>query len=85
MPVVNVAFEINQTVFHVSMDSGVREGVVRSAMVEIDPTATVITYDIGYTLPTIGCGSSSTEADQDDLFADIDTALAEYKSRIETA
>jgi len=86
MPVVNVAFEINQTVFHVSLQLGVQQGVVRSSNVDITPTSTVITYNVGYTLPSVTCtGSTSTDANQDDLFADIDTALVEYKDRIEDA
>ena len=83
MPTITVAYDVNQTVYAVSLNDGVREGIVRSSTVEINATSTTITYDIAYTLPTIGCSGSSTEVEQDDLFADIDTALAEYKTRIQ--
>jgi hypothetical protein len=81
MPDINVAYEINQTVFHVSLTHGVREGVVRSAAVEITPTATNITYDIAFKIATSG----STEALEADLFSEIDAALFEYKYRVEAA
>ena len=81
MPVINVAYEINQTVFVVSLESGVQEGIVRSSNVDITPTSTTITYDVAYKMPQVGNGS--TTADQDDTYADVDTALAAYKVLIE--
>lgn len=83
MPVINVLYDVNQTVYHVSLNEGVREGVVRSSQVNINPTSTTITYDVAYTQPTVGCSGGSAEAEQDDLFDDIDLALAEYKIRIQ--
>jgi hypothetical protein len=83
MPVINVAYEINQVVFHVSLTNGVREGVVRSSNVDIKPTSTVIMYNVGYVLPSVS--GSGSDALQQDLFADVDTALTEYKARIEAA
>lgn len=78
-------FSVNDIVYHVDLDDGVREGVVRSQSIEINPTSTNITYDIGYTLPTIGCSGSSSDAAEADLWSDIDDALADYKTRIESA
>jgi hypothetical protein len=81
MPVINVAYEINQTVFYVDIQNGIRESVVRSSAVSITPTATNITYNLAYKLP-LATGSSAT-ANQDDIFPTIDSAMVEYQNRIE--
>ena len=79
MPVINVAYEINQEVFYVTLQDGVREGVVRSSAVSIKPTATLITYDIAFKISTEG----SSEANQDDIYPDVDQALTAYKVLLE--
>lgn len=78
-------FAVASTVYHVSLSDGVREAIVRSQTIDINSMATNITYDIAYTLPTIGCTGSSDAVLEADLFDDIDLALAEYKARIQAA
>ena len=81
MPVINVAYEINQTVFYVEGKNAVRESVIRSSAVSITPTATNITYNLAYKIPL--ATNTSAAANQDDIFPTIDSALVEYQSRIE--
>lgn len=83
--VVTPQFAVNDTVFHVSLNDGVREGVVRSQNIVINATLPPpgdVTYNIGYKLPSLSCAGSSVEADEADLFATLPLALTEYELRI---
>lgn len=79
MPVFNVAYDVNQTVFYVSTATGVQESIVRSSTVFTNVLGTSIQYNIQYTKASLG----SATVDESTLYPDIDTALAAYKVLLE--
>lgn len=78
MTTVNVAYEVNQTVFHVDNTYGVREGIVKSISINTTVLGTTIRYNVQFVVTSFG----SVEADEADLYADVDSALTQYRCRI---
>lgn len=71
-------FTVGATVYHVSATEGVREGVVKTIDINVPITGIVnmsVVYNVVFTTTSFG----SVDADEADLFADIDLALAAYK------
>ncbi len=79
MPVFDVFYNVNQTVFYVSLTNGVQESIVRSSTVFTNVLASTIQYNIQYTKAALG----SADVDQSTLYPDLDTALVAYKALIE--
>lgn len=80
---VTTDFQVGATVWHVSETDGVREAIVKSIAINIPYTGTVnmtTTYDVRFVNAIFG----SLDAKEEDLFGDVDLALAEYKTRITT-
>jgi hypothetical protein len=79
MATVTYTFIPNDIVWHVRADNeGVAEATVRTVTITHKNTGTTIEYDIAY----IDALQGSAVAEEADLFADIDAALAEYKIRL---
>lgn len=71
-------FEVGDTVYHVSATEGVREGIVKTIDINVPITGAInmsVVYNVVFTTTSFG----SAEADEADLFGDVDAALAAYK------
>lgn len=75
MATITYQFAIGQTVYYMSEDVGVRDGVVMDIMVDIQPAVTTISYDVAFV--TARYGSITTP--EPTLFALADDAWAAYK------
>lgn len=79
MAAITTAHDVNDVVYHVSEDEGVRKGVVKSTAIAINPLATTIEYAIQFTDAALG----SATALESEVYDDIDLALAAYKLLVE--
>ena len=79
MAAITTAHDVNDIVYHVSEDEGVRKGVVKTTDISITPLATTIEYAIQFTDATLG----SVVALEPEVYDDIDLALAAYKLLVE--
>lgn len=64
------------TVYHVGEDAGVRKGIIKTVDVEIRIGVETIMYSVAMSDPRDGV----IDAPESDLFADVDAALAYYKT-----
>jgi hypothetical protein len=78
MATVITAHEVSDTVYHVSADTGVRKGTVKSVEVRITDTTT-----INYNIQFINTSDGSIKALEGVVFDDVDVALAAYKLLVE--
>jgi hypothetical protein len=72
---ITTAYDVNNTVYTVDAEEGVQKGVVQKTTITIKPTATIIEYDIQY----VDAFNGSATMEEQDVFNDIDLALAAYK------
>lgn len=71
-------FLVGDTVYHVSESNGVREGIVKTIEISVPITGIVnmsVVYNVVFTITSFG----SVEAKEEDLFSNVDAALAAYK------
>lgn len=70
--------DVGDTVYHVSKTDGVREGIVKTIEINVPITGQVnmsVEYNVHFTNSVFG----AIVADEQDLYSDIDVALAAYK------
>jgi hypothetical protein len=79
MATITTAYDVNNTVYTVDANEGVKKGVVQSIDVTIKPTGTMIEYSIQHIPSTDG----SSKMEELSVFNDIDLALAAYKTLVE--
>jgi hypothetical protein len=77
MTTITYQFDVGQTVWHVSLNDGVREGVVKT--LEIKQVFPAIAPTIRYTSQFINAANGSVTDDEANFYADIDSALNAYK------
>jgi hypothetical protein len=77
-------YDVNDTVFHVNVDKGVRQGVVRSVDIALRPDGTPLGYTttIEYKVQLVTAGQAIITDVESTLYADVDVALAAYKDII---
>ncbi len=85
MATVTYNFTTGQTVWHITEDCGIKEGVVRVVNIEIISGTTTITYTVQYSGET-----DTVVANEADLYATLESggspdtgALAAYKAQLE--
>ena len=76
MATITYLFNVNDTVYHVDETYGVRKAVVRKVAMDVLPTSQTIVYNIAFTDARDGV----IDAPEAALFADVDAALAFYKT-----
>lgn len=79
MPIITTAYEVDDTVYHVDANEGVRKGTVKYTDIRVIPALTTISYAIQFTNATEG----SVVAEESTVFNDVDLALAAYKVMVE--
>lgn len=72
-------FTVDDTVFLVNAEVGIREAVVTSVAISIKPTGTTISYNITFKKTQYG----STTVLESALYGDIDEALQAYKPLVD--
>jgi hypothetical protein len=77
-------YDVNGTVYHVSVDKGVRQGVVRAVDIALRPDGTPLGYTttIEYDVQLVTSGHSTVTDVESTLYDDVDAALAAYKALI---
>lgn len=79
MATITYAYSIDTTVYHVGADTGVRKAVVKKIKMNVTQgNVTAIEYDVAFVDSRAGV-ITALEAT---LFADVDLALAHYKTLV---
>ena len=76
MATITHLFTINDTVYHVDETYGVRRALVRKVAIDVLPAVQTIVYNIAFADARDGI----IDAPESALFADVDAALAYYKT-----
>lgn len=76
MATITYLFNVNDTVYHVDETYGVRKAIVRKVAIDVLPAAQTIVYNIAFADSRDGI----IDAPETALFADVDAALAYYKT-----
>lgn len=76
MATITHLYTVNDVVYHVDATYGVRRAVVRKVTIEVVPASQTIEYVIAFADAADGIIDSPESA----LFADVDSALAFYKT-----
>ena len=72
---------VGSTVYHVSQTDGVREGIVKMIDIRV-PITGEINMSVKYTVYFTNSVFGTIVADEEDLYSDVDAALAAYKPLI---
>lgn len=78
MPSITYAYTVGSEVFHVNDRAGVRDAIVQSLSINITQSGSVLSYSVAFKKPADG----SAIVTEPTLYADVDAALAAYKTMV---